>query len=110
MKRSFGNANAAQKRRFDAIKEAGCVVCRHYLNMMSMPEIHHLTDSGRAISHDATVGLCSWHHRGVQAEGWNSHAMEAVFGPSYQRSKRAFVERFGDNDTLLRIQSEILGQ
>lgn len=110
MKRSFGNANAAQKRRFDAIKDAGCVVCRRHLNVLTMPEIHHLTDSGRAISHDHTVGLCQWHHRGVQEPGWSSREMERVFGPSYQRSKRAFVERFGDNDTLLRIQNEILAR
>ncbi|MGL6291689.1 MAG: Ref family recombination enhancement nuclease [Silanimonas sp.] len=109
MRRSFGNASAAQKARFVAIKESGCVVCRRYFDRLSMPEIHHLTSSGRAISHDHVVGLCSWHHRGVQEEGWSVAAMEAAFGPSYQRNKRAFTARFGDNETLLQIQQEILG-
>lgn len=95
-----------------AIREAGCVCCRIDGRGAVACEVHHLTIGGRhgqrRRGHDATVGLCDWHHRGVQIEGWSAADMERAYGPSYARSPRAFREHYGDDDRLLQYQAVML--
>lgn len=110
--RSTGVPTARQAARFDAIREAGCLVA-HLLGLDWLPaEIHHLTVGGRhgqkRRGHDDTIGLNSWSHRGEPLPGWTAAECEAALGPSYARSPRAFRERFGDDDTLLAAQADLL--
>ena len=110
--RSTGNPTAAQRARFDAIKDAGCIACRiHWGRDNVTAEIHHLTVGGRhgqkRRGHDFTIGLCHWHHRGEWYVG-TAEQMEQLFGPSYAREPRKFREVFGDDDTLLDYQNSLI--
>lgn len=109
--RSTGTPTKAQALRFDAIKDVGCIACR-LRGMRSVPcEIHHLTVGGRhgqkRRGHDFTVGLCSWHHRGVTAYG-NPALAEKVYGPSYALEPRRFREVFGNDDVLMAYQKDLI--
>lgn len=112
--RSTGNPTKAQRARFDAIREIGCIVARRKGLGFVACEIHHLTVGGRhgqkRLGHDATIGLNSWSHRGIPLPGWNAAHCERVFGPSYAREPRRFREEVGDDETLLAFQNDLLGQ
>lgn len=111
--RSTGNPTKAQKARFYAIQEIGCIVCRRHRRLKRAAEIHHLTVGGKhgqkRRGHDFTIGLCSWHHRGVNAFG-NPSLGATTYGPSYALEPRKFRERFGNDDQLLRYQNELITQ
>lgn len=116
--RSTGKPTAAQLARWWKINDpddgAGCLVC-HILGIGRLPaEIHHLTVGGRhgqkRRGHDYTIGLNSWSHRGEPLPGWTIEECERRLGPSYARSPNAFRERFGDDDTLLALQNELIGE
>lgn len=105
--RSTGTPTAAQRARFDAIRDSGCIACR-MLGLPWMPcHVHHLTVGGRhgqkRRGHDYTIGLCPYHHVGEDAHRW---ALE--LGPSYAREPRAFRERFGDDEALLAYQERLI--
>ena len=107
---SFGSSSLpaptkAESLRMDLIVQAGCIA--HWqLGKVCACEVHHLTVGGKhgapRLGHAFTVGLCSWHHRGVGP--LPARVMEAEIGPSYARNPRAFRQQFGDDSALLRIQ------
>lgn len=102
---------AAQRRRMTRIKQLGCILCRE-LGLGIMPcEIHHITDCGRRLGHDHTVGICCWHHRG---EPWTldmrPSQMTATVGPSLAKNKRAFVSEFGTELDILKRQNDLIGR
>ena len=105
--RSTGVPTKAQRARFAAIHDVGCIACR----LAGLPhtpcEIHHLTIGGRhgqkRRGHDYTIGLCSYHHRNASPP-WPSFDC----GPSYAAQPRAFRERFGDDDFLLAYQNGLI--
>lgn len=102
-------ATKAQKKRFVAIKELGCIACL----MREIPgpvecDVHHLTVGGKhgapRRGHDYSIGLCSWHHRGQH----NTASLHYSAGPSYYHEARKFREVFGDDDYLLSMQNDML--
>lgn len=102
--RSTSTPTAAQQRRFAAIHEIGCICCRE-LGLGFVPaEVHHLTIGGRhgqkRRGHDATVGLCAYHHRGA---GYGTAAM----GASYARHPHTFRAQWPDA-RLLEIQEMLI--
>lgn len=109
---SFGSGKRrtlAHQRRFDAIKGAGCLACR----IECMPhdggcEVHHLLSGGVRIGHEATIGLCFWHHRGSAQSRQTDGACLVAYGPSYHRHKRAFAQRYGSDAELLAMQDAII--
>lgn len=108
---STGAPTKAQEARFQQIKlEAGCVCCRLRGLGYAPPEIHHLIEGIRRIGHDATVGLCPWHHRAVPHQGWSREACRETFGPSLAEGSKPFREAFGDDEFLLTAQNRILQQ
>lgn len=109
LKTSTGKATKPQVERFEAIKEDGCIACRMRGHSEVPPEIHHLTDCGRRIGHDASVGLCPWHHRGVLQMGQASRDMEKHYGASLARSPASFHAEFGTDEALLAYQNERIG-
>lgn len=98
----------AQRLRFARIKWLGCIACRIEGAHGVPPEIHHITEGGRRLGHDYTIGLCVWHHRG-QSE-LPAHMAELRFGPSLARSKRDFVARYGTERELLSHVNDLLDQ
>ena len=71
-------------------------------------EIHHLLSGGRRISHDHTVCLSPWHHRGVLPSGRKAEEFAEVHGPSLALAPNAFRRRYGDEEELLAIQDALL--
>lgn len=107
-KRSIPAPTVAQQKRFDAITQIGCVACLMDVRGYQPCEIHHLNSGGRNIGHDATVGLCPWHHRGMPPNNIGNREAERMFGPSFAHTPRAFRERYGDEKELLEIQNNML--
>ncbi|MEA9605730.1 Ref family recombination enhancement nuclease [Xanthomonas campestris pv. plantaginis] len=112
--RSTGNPTSAQRARFGAICDIGCIVARS-LHLGHVPcEIHHLTVGGKhgapRRGHDETVGLNSWSHRGEPFGGLSAERCEALFGPSYARQPRRFRQEIGNDDYLLDLQNTLIEQ
>jgi Recombination enhancement, RecA-dependent nuclease len=71
-------------------------------------DIHHLLSGGKRVSHDHTVGLCPWHHRGILPEGRRADEFSEVHGPSLALNQKAFRRRYGDEFELHEIQEALL--
>lgn len=99
----------AEKKRMEKIVEIGCVCCRmEDLCVVPTAEIHHLIDGGVRRGHRFTVGLCDWHHRGVNKGDFTLGARRRVSGPSLAEGSRPFHERYGSDDDLLAYQNTLL--
>lgn len=112
--RSTGNPTKAQRARFDALHEIGCIVAV-MRGMKRVPcEIHHLTIGGRhgqkRRGHEFTIGLNPWSHRGETFSGLNEAQCDTLFGPSYARQPRLFRQVIGQDDFLLGYQDELILQ
>jgi hypothetical protein len=74
-------------------------------------EVHHLVDRGyrkHSGGHDATIPLCSWHHRGLQLYQWIKAEMVAKYGPSLALEKRKFAAKYGTERQLLARVNSVL--
>ncbi len=95
-------------KRWQRIQEIGCIACM-LDGVGQVPcDIHHLLSGGRRIGHSHSVGLCSWHHRGILPEGRRAEEYSAVHGPSLAAMPRAFRKRYGDEFELFEIQEALL--
>lgn len=102
----LGSMSERQQRRLHLLKECGCLACFLWFNERACPggEGHHAEGvSGRAISHDAIIILCPWHHQGKPTNGENL----VTNGPSRHRHAVRFAEEFGTDLELLKIQNEV---
>jgi len=77
-----------RRERFDALSEMGCCICGR------PPQIHHrigikYKGMGQKAGDEFTIPLCMEHHTGPEG----IHAL----------GKRAWEERFGDQDYLLEV-------
>ncbi len=102
MRRAIGNMTKADRARFARLQLFGCIACR-LLDQPGTPgDIHHLTDCGQQLGHEATICLCPYHHRGYpSSEGWCK-------GPSLADNKTAFVHTFGTEKQLLAISNTLM--
>lgn len=112
--RSTNTPTKAQQARHDAIREAGCIV-GHMLGLGHIPcAVHHLTIGGKhgakRRGQDFVLGLNDWSHQGYPIYGWTAEECREKLGPSYAKEPRAFRERFGNDDTLMNYQAELLGE
>lgn len=94
------NKRDADRRDF-ALRELGCVVCHIRGVGTVIAEKHHLLTTGfhgngKRRGEQATVGLCSWHHRGVAPSGWNKVEARMRFGASYAEQPREFRRLYPD--------------
>jgi len=103
--------------RFQVIREhTGCICCLIELRdagyeEISLTTIEHVTDRGRRLEdeHQATIGLCPWHHLGVPWSGMQSRDMTGTLGPSLANGRRPFEEHYGDEvHVLLPLQDELI--
>ena len=82
MKHSTTTPTKAERARFEALHEIGCICCRKR-GLSHWPiEIHHLLRGNRRRGHMYTIPLCAWTHRGVPRPMWTVAGMTPVFGPS----------------------------
>lgn len=97
-----------------AIRDIGCIACLMFGAGKNPCEKHHLNEGdqpGRKRRGERfTVGLCQWHHvgrcwcNGFPIQRRCDRCLEER-GPSWYHHKRAFIDRFGDGDTLLLDQN-----
>jgi hypothetical protein len=102
-------ANATEIRRFIALADMGCIVCRLYFDEFRPSEVHHITDCGRRVGHKATIPLCVFHHRGVPDSHMSRRDMMEILGPSLSGQPRSFKDRFGTFRQLLNATNALLG-
>lgn len=93
--------------RFDILRQIGCVCCLLDGRPETPPDIHHLVEGRKRLGDEATLGLCSWHHRGVPLDV-SAKETEKILGPSLAISKRKFVERYGTERELLEFVNEAI--
>lgn len=105
---SLPKPTTRQIRRWQRMQELGCVASI-LDGVLGVPgEIHHLLSGGRRISHNHTVCLSPWHHRGIVPEGRTAADYEHIHGPSLALKPNAFRRRYGDEEELLAIQDALL--
>lgn len=93
----------ADKRRFRALQEHGCICCEIEGDGHRDPEIHHILSGGRRIGHQFTLPLCPFHHRGALVDSRNYH------GPSLADGSKPFKAHYGGELALLEKVNEATG-
>lgn len=106
MKSPIGSPKKADVDRFQKMQSVGCVACYIDGQRGVQCDVHHVLSGGRRIGHQATIGLCPWHHRGISNLG--AQAASQLYGPSFARDPRQFKERYGTEVALLKLQNELL--
>ena len=97
-----------------AIRDIGCICCLRE-GEVTLASKHHLLTTGlhgngKRRGEQFTVGLCPWHHQGVPFDGFTLARMRGIFGPSYHHHAKAFRDRYGDDESLLAVQNELIGR
>ncbi len=110
MKHSTGNPTKAEAARMDKIKASVCTACFQIGIESESPEIHHLLSGNRRRGHRYTIGLCTWHHRGVPFDGCTREGSRFVYGPSLAEGSKPFRAKFGDDEALLVMQDLLIGE
>ncbi len=105
--------NKQDQMRHVALREIGCLVA--YMRGLGFvpAEVHHLLTTqrhgtGKRRGEQFTIALNPWSHRGVPFGGWTAEQCRKELGPSYAREPRLFREQFGDDETLLAKQNELI--
>jgi hypothetical protein len=101
MRSSLPSATKQQINRWQQAQNVGCVCCCLAGRLGVPGDIHHILSGGRRISHDHTLCLCPWHHRGIEG------SLE-THGPSLALHPRLFKETYGTEKELLEIQNELI--
>lgn len=100
------------KKRFDALREIGCIAC--YIQRSGhggRVTIHHLVDNGyrkHSGGHQATIPLCTWHHQGEPMIDSTVRLMSELYGPSMALEKKHFDAKYGSQRELLARVNEML--
>lgn len=98
-------------KRYDALREIGCMACRQVLRLHVLPEVHHLVDKGyrkHSGGNQATIPLCAWHHRGEPLMGFTCGDMRLMRGPSMFHESKEFSRQFGSQRQLLAKVNELI--
>jgi len=94
--------NAENKRRFELIREAGCIVCKLENGLYTSPQIHHIAGCKDQEAHKKTIGLCYYHHMADQQQPPHPDYV------SRHPRKAAFQERHGTEEFLLEKTNECI--
>lgn len=108
MKHSTGPPTKEERRRFEAIKQVGCVPCWLVGIGFQPCAIHHAVEGRKRLGHRFTYGNCDWHHQGYPFNGTDERRSEEVAGPSLAKNPRAFHERFGTERELVAMCDELI--
>lgn len=100
-----------------AIRDIGCIAARMFAGIKVPCEKHHLNafdmPGGKRRGECFTIGLSQWAHVGrclCQELGpkRRCESCRKTYGPSWVWHKREFIETFGDGDTMLAYQDELI--
>jgi hypothetical protein len=113
MKHSTKPPTKSEAARFAKLKALGCVACLkdgRDMDELMPPEIHHQLRGGRRIGHEATIPLCYWHHQGLPYDEVPASWFLATLGPSFDKHKFQFRQRYGSDEALLAYVNEQIGE
>lgn len=107
--RSLKAPTVAERARMRSIAWGCCVVCQKRGNFTSGGvEVQHLLSGGMRMGHRYTIGLCSYHHRGVRPLQFTRAQMRDVLGYSLMDGSKLFHAEHGSDIELLAYQDEVL--
>lgn len=78
---------------------------------IALTTIEHVTEHGRRLpdEHQATIGLCPWHHQGIPWNTMTKKKMLLILGPSLADGRKPFEAHYGDEvNVLLPLQDELI--
>jgi Recombination enhancement, RecA-dependent nuclease len=106
--------NKADAKRLEIIHRLPCMACvKEGQAQPNRTEAHHVVSQSyrkHSGGHQATLPLCSWHHRSEPIMGQSKTEMGFIYGPSLETSKAFFVKRYGTElDLLANIDKVING-
>jgi hypothetical protein len=90
--------------------DIGCIACWLDGRPDTPSDLHHPTGASRKRLGDRiVVPLCAWHHRAIKpVESLSYEETERVMGPSLARGSKAFYERYGTEQELLRHTENLM--
>ncbi len=94
----------AEKHRFAAIKEVGCIPCWLEGRSFEPCDIQHVVKGRKRLGHSMTYGCCPAHHRGV----FKSKEHERLTGPSLARSPKDYHAKYGSEDELVELCNKMI--
>jgi hypothetical protein len=98
-------------KRYEALREMGCIACSINGYSAGIAEMHHLVDKGyrkHSGGNQATIPLCAWHHRGEPWMDFPVSYMRERFGPSMALESKTFSVEFGTQRELLAKVNELI--
>jgi len=115
--KSTGAPTKAENARMRDAKFGLCIPCLVWARAGHMPETDvmeggdydHKKSGNLRRGHAFGYCACLWHHRRHPGDGWTFAAMRAHFGPSLLDGSRLFHDTYGDDDSLIQLQTELLG-
>jgi hypothetical protein len=101
----------ADVKRYEALRSLGCIACWISGFNSVVPEIHHLVDKGyrkHSGGNQASIPLCSWHHRGEPRFDRTATYMRSWLGPSMRLESKEFARVYGSQRELLAKVNEMV--
>lgn len=89
--------NEADRMRYLAFQDIGCICCVIEKRPQTPAQVHHITQD----SNQNTLPLCPWHHQGQAPQGMDDDMATVFYGPSLAVSRRNFEARYGKEEELL---------
>jgi len=77
----------------------GCLPCLLKGQHQVLATVQHVTKGRKRLGHDATYGLCEWHHFG--------HLPKRI-GPSLAHGSRVYQRHFGSEELLVDLQTWLI--
>ncbi len=110
---SLIRTNSRDKKRYDALRELGCIACFIARNPTQCGRVtmHHLVDNGyrkHSGGNQATIPLGEWHHQGYPHMGYTVGHMRMMYGPSMALEGKTFDEVYGRQRELLAKVNELM--
>jgi hypothetical protein len=96
----------ADRMRYLAFQDIGCICCVIEGHPQTPAEVHHIIQA----DNQQTLPLCLWHHRGICTQGLNGALATAFYGPSLAVSRRSFEMRYGTEAELLKRVDGMVAQ
>lgn len=85
-----------------------CICCLLTRDRTRLPEVHHIVEGQTRLGHAYSYSMCEYHHRGMLHEGLSRQEHIGMIGPSLAYGSKPFVEFFGTQGNLLRLQDIML--
>ena len=104
------SATKADKARFNALYQVGCLCCHIEGWGFAEAQIHHVVEGRKRLGLEFTVRLCPHHHSGEVPPicCGNVAVAERRFGPSLAHNKGGFIARYGTERDLVMVADRMV--